>query len=65
MAIGTESFYRCHSRHHKIALSTRKYWQLDTSLFNDELHKVNMALAIIEIIGERYPEQIQDATGRK
>lgn len=35
------------------------------SLTNDELSKINSALATIKISGERYPAQIQEATGRK
>jgi aryl-alcohol dehydrogenase-like predicted oxidoreductase len=34
-------------------------------LTTDELSKINAALATIKIIGERYPAQIQEATGRK
>ena len=34
-------------------------------LTNDELSKINSALATIKIVGERYPAQIQEATGRK
>jgi aryl-alcohol dehydrogenase-like predicted oxidoreductase len=35
------------------------------SLTHDELSKINMALAAIKIVGERYPASIQAATGRK
>lgn len=35
------------------------------SLTKDELSKINSALATIKIVGERYPAQIQEATGRK
>ncbi|RZJ69236.1 aldo/keto reductase [Flavobacterium sp.] len=35
------------------------------SLTADELFKINSALATIQIFGERYPAQIQDATKRK
>lgn len=35
------------------------------SLTNDELSKINSALATIKIAGERYPAEIQEATGRK
>ena len=35
------------------------------SLTNDELSKINSALATIKIVGDRYPAQIQEATGRK
>lgn len=31
----------------------------------DELEKINSALATIKIVGDRYPAQIQEATGRK
>jgi len=34
-------------------------------LTNDELNKINTTLATIKIVGERYPAQIQAATGRK
>ena len=34
-------------------------------LTNDELSKINSALTTIKIVGERYPAQIQKATGRK
>ncbi len=34
-------------------------------LTKDELSKINSALATIKIVGERYPAQIQEATGRK
>jgi len=37
----------------------------DVSLTNDELSKINSVLATIKIAGERYPTQIQEATGRK
>ncbi|HLP56242.1 MAG TPA: aldo/keto reductase [Fluviicola sp.] len=37
----------------------------NVSLTNDELSKINSALATIKIVGERYPAQIQQATGRK
>lgn len=37
----------------------------NVSLTNDELNKINSALATIKIVGERYPAQIQEATGRK
>lgn len=32
---------------------------------NEELSNINTALATIKIVGERYPAQIQAATGRK
>lgn len=35
------------------------------TLTTDELSKINSALATIKIVGERYPAQIQQATGRK
>lgn len=35
------------------------------TLTTDELAKINTALATIKIVGERYPQQIQNATGRK
>jgi aryl-alcohol dehydrogenase-like predicted oxidoreductase len=38
---------------------------VNVSLTNAELNKINSALATIKIIGERYPQQIQEATGRK
>lgn len=38
---------------------------LGISLSKDELHSINTALENIKIIGERYPAQIQEATGRK
>ena len=34
------------------------------SLSNDELHKINSALANIKIIGERYPAQVQQKLGK-
>jgi aryl-alcohol dehydrogenase-like predicted oxidoreductase len=38
---------------------------VNVSLTTDELGKINSALAAIKIVGERYPAQIQEATGRK
>ncbi|MGN6213988.1 aldo/keto reductase [Parafilimonas sp.] len=38
---------------------------VNVSLTTDELGKINSALAVIKIVGERYPAQIQEATGRK
>ena len=38
---------------------------VNVSLTNDELSKINAALATIKIVGGRYPAQIQEATGRK
>jgi len=38
---------------------------VNVSLTTDELGKINSALATIKIVGERYPAQIQQATGRK
>nr|WP_322625854.1 aldo/keto reductase [uncultured Flavobacterium sp.] len=38
---------------------------INVSLTDDELSKINSALATIKIVGERYPTQIQDVTGRK
>lgn len=38
---------------------------VNVSLTNDELSKINSSLATIKIVGERYPAQIQEATGRK
>lgn len=38
---------------------------VNLSLTNDELSKINASLATIKIVGERYPAQIQEATGRK
>lgn len=35
------------------------------SLTDEELSKINTSLAAIKIVGERYPAQIQEATGRK
>lgn len=35
------------------------------SLTDDDLSKINAALDHIKIVGERYPRQIQEATGRK
>src|SRR5690606_36964554 len=35
------------------------------ALTTDELDKINLALATIKIVGERYPAQIQEATARK
>ena len=37
----------------------------NVSLTNDELNKINSALATFKIVGERYPAQIQEAIGRK
>lgn len=37
----------------------------NVSLTKDELSKINSALATIKIVGERYPAQIQETTGRK
>jgi len=37
----------------------------NVSLTNDELNKINSALATIKIVGERYPAQIQEAIERK
>lgn len=37
----------------------------DVSLTNDELNNINATLGTIKIVGERYPAQIQNATGRK
>lgn len=37
----------------------------NVSLANDELNKINSALATIKIVGERYSAQIQEVTGRK
>ncbi|MGN6615686.1 MAG: hypothetical protein ACTHJ5_00795 [Ilyomonas sp.] len=34
-------------------------------LTKEELSKINSTLATIKIVGERYPAQIQEATGRK
>jgi len=38
---------------------------INISLTQDELSKINAALATIKIVGERYPAQIQESTGRK
>ncbi len=38
---------------------------INISLSTEELTKMNTALAAIKIVGERYPVQIQEATGRK
>lgn len=38
---------------------------INISLSIEELTKMNTALAAIKIVGERYPVQIQEATGRK
>jgi len=38
---------------------------VDILLTQEELRKINSALATIKIVGERYPAQIQEATGRK
>ena len=37
----------------------------NVSLTNDELSKINSALATIKIVGERYPSQIRDTAERK
>lgn len=37
----------------------------NVSLTNDELSKINAALATIKIVGERYPAQIRDTAERK
>jgi len=37
----------------------------NVSLTNDELNKINSALATIKIVGERYPAQIRDTAERK
>lgn len=37
----------------------------NVAMTNDELSKINAALATIKIAGERYPAQIQAVTGRK
>ncbi len=37
----------------------------NVSLTNDELNKINAALATIKIVGERYPAQIRDTAERK
>ncbi|WP_028298633.1 aldo/keto reductase [Olivibacter sitiensis] len=37
----------------------------DILLSNDELNKINLALATIKIVGERYPAQIRDTAERK
>jgi len=37
----------------------------NVSLTNDDLSKINNALATIKIVGERYPAQIRDAAERK
>lgn len=51
---------------------TSKFYRLQenigatsVSLTNEELNKINTALAKIKIVGERYPAQIQEATDRK
>ena len=38
---------------------------VNISLTDDELNKINSILTTIKIVGERYPAQIQAATGRK
>lgn len=37
----------------------------NVALTNDELNKINSALTIIKIVGERYPAQIRDTAERK
>ncbi|WP_100612961.1 aldo/keto reductase [Confluentibacter lentus] len=37
----------------------------NVSLTNDELNKINAALATIKIVGERYPTQLRDTAERK
>ncbi|MDP9955864.1 aryl-alcohol dehydrogenase-like predicted oxidoreductase [Epilithonimonas hungarica] len=38
---------------------------INVSLTNDELKKINSALATIKIVGERYPSQIRDTAERR
>lgn len=49
---------KLHRLHENIGSTT-------VSLSKEELDKINAALATIKIVGERYPAQIQAATGRK
>jgi len=46
---------------HKFKENTNNQLQMTS----EELIKINTELASIKIVGERYPTQIQEATGRK